>query len=74
MFTGADVVLLNKIDLAPYLDFDRTSFEKVVTGLNPEVRIYPVSCKTGEGLDLWYTWLKTEVAELKRHQAGNCNT
>ncbi len=68
MFTGADVILLNKTDLAPYLDFDTAAFTEVVTGLNAAVRIYPVSCKTGEGLDKWFAWLKTERAVLKRTQ------
>lgn len=68
MFTDANVILLNKTDLAPYLDFDTAAFTKVVTGLNAGVKIYPVSCKTGEGLDKWFAWLKTEVAVLKRTQ------
>jgi hydrogenase nickel incorporation protein HypB len=70
MFTEADVVLLNKTDLSPYLDFDREAFRKVVAGLNPSGKIFPVSCKTGEGLDRWYAWLKTETAELKKKQSG----
>lgn len=68
MFVGADVVLLNKTDLAPYLAFDTEAFTKAVTGLNPDVKLFPVSCQTGDGLDKWYTWLKKEVAELKHHQ------
>lgn len=68
MFTDADVILLNKTDLAPYVDFDTTAFTEVVTGLNATVKIFPVSCKTGEGLDKWFAWLKTEVAVLKRAQ------
>jgi hydrogenase nickel incorporation protein HypB len=61
MFTDADVVLLNKTDLQPYLDFDREAFEKVVTGLNPDVVIFPVSCRTGEGLAGWSAWLEAAV-------------
>ena len=57
MFTESDVVLLNKGDLLPYLDFDMEAFHRAVTGLNPEVKIFQVSCKTGEGLEDWFSWL-----------------
>jgi hydrogenase nickel incorporation protein HypB len=65
MFTEADVVLINKIDLLPYLDFDIAAFSKAVTGLNPKVKIFPVSCKTGDGLEGWFSWLE---AEMKHRQ------
>jgi hydrogenase nickel incorporation protein HypB len=65
MFADSDVVILNKTDLQPYLDFDVESFKKVVTGLNPDVIIFPVSCKSGEGLPAWYAWLETAVKEKK---------
>jgi hydrogenase nickel incorporation protein HypB len=61
MFADTDVVLLNKTDLQPYLDFDPDAFGKVVTGLNPDVIIFPVSCKTGEGLVGWFAWLESAV-------------
>ena len=57
MFTEADVVLLNKADLLPYLDFDIEAFHRAVTGLNPEVKIFQVSCKTSKGLEDWFSWL-----------------
>ena len=66
MFSEADVVLANKIDLLPHLDFDTTTFSKVVTGLNPSVKIFPVSCKTGAGLQEWFSWL---AAEMRRHSS-----
>jgi len=62
MFTDADVVLINKIDLLPYLDFNVPAFTKAVSGLNPRVKILPVSCKTGEGLEEWFSWLQDELA------------
>jgi len=68
MFTGADVVLVNKTDLLPYLDFNVTTFNQVVTGLNPGVRIFPVSCQTGEGLEAWFSWLADEIRQLKNRQ------
>ncbi len=60
MFTEADVVLINKVDLAPLLDFDTDSFIKAVKGLNPDVKIFQVSCKTGEGMEDWYSWLESQ--------------
>jgi hydrogenase nickel incorporation protein HypB len=53
----ADLLLLNKIDLAPYLSFDRAGFETDVRLLNPTVPILGVSATTGEGMDAWLTWL-----------------
>jgi hydrogenase nickel incorporation protein HypB len=63
MFADTDIVLLNKIDLEPYLDFDTDAFKKTVTGLNPDVTIFPVSCKTGEGMDAWFSWLESAVKD-----------
>jgi hydrogenase nickel incorporation protein HypB len=65
MFADTDVVLLNKIDLQPYLDFDEKAFRKTVTGLNPDVIILPVSCKTGEGLGAWLAWLESALKSKK---------
>ncbi len=65
MFTEADVVLINKVDLLPYLDFDLTRFIQVVSGLNPKARILPISCKTGEGLEAWLSWLVSEMDDKK---------
>ena len=65
MFTEADAVLVNKIDLLPYLDFNIDAFHKAVTGLNPKARIFQVSCKTGEGLEQWFSWLLTEIKDKK---------
>lgn len=65
MFADTDVVLLNKTDLQPYLDFDPEAFRKVVTGLNPDVIIFPLSCKTGDGTTEWFGWLESAVKEKK---------
>ena len=65
IFTEADIVLLNKIDLLPYLDFNIDAFYKSVTGLNPKVKIFQVSCKTGEGLERWISWLLAEIKDKK---------
>ena len=65
MFTEADVVLINKIDLLPYLEFNIPAFHKAVSGLNPKVKIFQVSCKTGEGLEDWLSWLQDEIKKMK---------
>jgi hydrogenase nickel incorporation protein HypB len=66
MFADTDVILLNKIDLQPHLDFNTDSFKKAVTGLNPDVTIFPISCKTGAGLAAWFAWLESAVKDKKK--------
>jgi hydrogenase nickel incorporation protein HypB len=58
MFIDADVVLLNKIDVLPYFDFRLDIFPEMISGLNPSARVFPVSAKTGEGLDRWFSWIE----------------
>ena len=57
LVSAADLILLNKADLAPYLTFDRAGFEADVRLLNPKVPIIDVSATTGTGLDAWLGWL-----------------
>jgi hydrogenase nickel incorporation protein HypB len=66
MFADTDTVLLNKTDLQPYLDFNTDDFKKAVTGLNPDVVIFPISCKTGDGISAWFTWLESAVKDKKK--------
>ena len=61
MFQEADCLLVSKIDLAPYLDVDIERIITNVRSLNPRVKIIPVSAKTGEGLDIWFDWVKEKV-------------
>jgi hydrogenase nickel incorporation protein HypB len=63
LVTAADLILLNKIDLAPYLTFDRTGFEADVRLLNPTVPILEVSATTGAGMDAWLEWIDSGVAQ-----------
>ena len=65
MFADTDIILLNKIDLQPYLDFNPEAFQKVVLSLNTDATIFPISCKTGEGMEDWYSWLESEVVKKK---------
>ncbi|MBN2186389.1 MAG: hydrogenase nickel incorporation protein HypB [Dehalococcoidia bacterium] len=67
MFTDADAVIINKVDFLPYVDFDIPAFRRAVKGLNPKVRLFEVSCKTGAGIDDWCSWLLTEV-ETNSHK------
>jgi len=70
MFTEADVVLVNKIDLLPHLGFNITAFNQAIAGLNPAVKIFRVSCKTGEGLEAWLAWLEDEIKQIKNHRSS----
>ena len=63
MFTEADVVIMNKLDLVRHLEFDMLNFRKVIKGLNPEVKIIEVSCKTGQGIEDWCSWISVEAAK-----------
>jgi hydrogenase nickel incorporation protein HypB len=57
MFHNADIMLLNKVDLLPHLDFDAEKCKAFARRVNPAIRIFDVSSKTGEGMDAWYEWL-----------------
>ena len=61
MFSICDVLLINKIDVLPYFDFDLEACKKHVLRLNPNIRIIPISARTGEGIDQWAAWLRTEI-------------
>jgi hydrogenase nickel incorporation protein HypB len=74
MFADADVVLLNKIDLKLYLDFNTDDFQEKVTGLNPKVKIFQVSCKTGQGLEAWFSWLEAEIRKTNNARYNDKST
>lgn len=63
IYRGLDVLIINKIDLLPYVDFDMDYFRQGVEMLNPGLVTFALSCKTGEGLDNWLTWLKAKLAQ-----------
>jgi len=64
MFQDTNAVVLNKIDLLPYIDFDLDAYRRLVLSLNPDAALFPVSCKTGEGIQEWADWL----LETKAHE------
>ena len=57
MYRGVDALIINKIDLLPYVNFDMDYFRRGVEALNPGVITFPLSCRTGEGMDAWINWL-----------------
>lgn len=63
LFREADLLILNKIDLLPYVDFDRDAFYADVRAVNENLDVFEVSCTTGEGLDRWTHWLERLVEE-----------
>ncbi|MGD1993409.1 MAG: hydrogenase nickel incorporation protein HypB [Anaerolineae bacterium] len=65
MYRGVDAVLLNKMDVLDAFDFDVTYFRQGVEVLNPGLAFFPLSCKTGEGVDAWITWLQEQISAYK---------
>ena len=61
MFHVADAVLINKIDLLPYLKFDIEGFSKAVRSINQGVEIFPISCTTHQGIEDWVSWVMANV-------------
>ena len=69
MFQNSDVLLITKIDSLPYFNFDMDKCIERVRFLNPNIRIIPVSAKSGKGMKEWEDWLKKEIAVLKQDHA-----
>ena len=65
MFQVCDTVLINKIDVAPYFDFDFEKCTEYIHMRNPKAKIFPISAKTGEGMEAVADWLKEEVRNWK---------
>jgi hydrogenase nickel incorporation protein HypB len=68
IFIDADAVIINKIDLLPYVDFDIAAFRHSVAGLNPEAEIFELSCKTDEGIEKWHSWILEQVKSNAKKQ------
>jgi len=62
IYHGIDALILNKIDLKPYVDFDLEYFRKGIEALNPGIEFFELSCKTSDGLDEWVSWLRSMTA------------
>lgn len=65
MFQVCDVVLINKMDVLPYFDFDVEKCKENILYRNPNAKIFEVCAKTGEGIDDWCNWLENEVKAWK---------
>lgn len=61
MFSICDCLLINKIDVLPYFDFDIEACETYVKKLNPNIKIIPISSRTGEGIEEWAAWLREQI-------------
>lgn len=65
MFLAAEMMIINKTDLLPHVDFDLSLAAGYARDVNPQIKIISVSAKTGEGLSEWYDWLRTESATIR---------
>ena len=63
MFQVCDVVLVNKIDVLPYFDFDMDKCRAYVAMRNPQAKVIPICARTGEGMDEWTAWLKEQISQ-----------
>jgi hydrogenase nickel incorporation protein HypB len=65
IYRGIEVMIINKMDLLPYVDFDMDYFRKGVQILNNDAVFFNISCKTGEGVSEWTSWLKNRIQQQK---------
>jgi len=61
IFIDADAVIVNKMDLLPHVDFNIDDFRSSIEGLNPKAEIFQLSCKTGEGIEKWCSWVLEQL-------------
>ncbi|MHC1741242.1 MAG: hydrogenase nickel incorporation protein HypB [Anaerolineaceae bacterium] len=66
IYRGLDVLIINKTDLTPYVEYNIDYFRQGVEMLNPGLITFPLSCRTGEGIDAWIDWLKTQVKNYRQ--------
>lgn len=67
MFASSDLVVVNKLDLAAYVDFELERFVGEVRKVRPDAEVMALSAKTGEGIETWYAWLRHELAHVTAH-------
>lgn len=67
IFTVCDALIINKIDVLPYFDFDMDKVREYALARNPQLEIFPISAKTGEGIDEWCEWLNKELKNFKNN-------
>ncbi|NLI40493.1 MAG: hydrogenase nickel incorporation protein HypB [Caldisericales bacterium] len=66
-FRESDLVLINKMDLAPYCDFDLESLKKDALSVNPSLEFITMSIKKGDGLLEWFSWIEKKLVEVRKH-------
>jgi len=66
MFAESAVLLLNKMDLAPYVDFDLEKARHDALAINPKLEIFEISCKNEDGLQLWFDWLVEAIEKFRQ--------
>ena len=66
MYRGVDALVINKTDLLPYINFRMDFFTRGVEALNPNLITFPLSCRTGEGMDSWVTWMMGQGKQVHR--------
>lgn len=69
MFSVCDVILINKIDVMPYFDFDMEKCKEYISMRNRNAKVIPISARTGEGIEEWTEWLKEQVSEWKQDKS-----
>ncbi len=65
IFKESGVAILNKVDLLPYTGFDMVAAVNDIQSINPQIILIEASCRTGEGLDLWFDWLKAQITKKR---------
>ena len=63
IFTVCDALIINKVDVLPYFDFDMDKVTEYARMRNPKLEIFPICARTGEGVDAWCDWLRRQVNE-----------
>jgi len=66
MYQDVDALIINKVDLHPYVDFDMEYFTRGVQMLSPGLVTFPISCKSGEGLPAWISWLRHQIQQFQK--------
>lgn len=66
MFQESSVMLINKIDLLPYVEFDREKAKRDALALNRNLKIFEVSCRTSQGLERWFDWLSDQIQTCRK--------
>jgi hydrogenase nickel incorporation protein HypB len=67
MFRNASVLIVNKIDLVPYVNCHITDLENNALRINPALKVFETSCTTKQGIDIWCEWLERQIKSIHQH-------